>query len=575
MYKKEIRNILIEAIKKAGYKKPTGFDLQTPKNEKWGDYTTNTAFIVKKEDENPKQVAQKILKNIKKNDWLNVSIDNSGYINFIIHDEKLIDNLSLIVKEGDKYGSSDVGKGETVVIDYSSPNIAKPFSVGHFRATIIGQTIYNIYKFLGYKVIGDNHIGDWGTQFGKMIVAYKEWGDRSKIEKDPIRELYNLYVKFHQVSKESLGLNDEAKKWFKKLEDGDQEARDIWKWMVELSMDEFTDIYDILGVKFDEILGESFYEDKMDIIIEKCEKKKLALWGAALDKDGKPQRDEKVLLVDLTKEGIDVPVLLKKSDGATLYATRDLATAEYRIKKWNPAKILYAVGNEQKLYFKQIFKVLKMMGQDENKFKHINFGFIRLADGRMSTRAGRTIFIKDVISESTKRAKKFMQDDDISEYDKEKIAKIVGIGALKYADLSQNRTQDMVFNYDKMLALKGNSGPYLQYTYARAKSILRKVGKENIEVDDNLEVDEVERIILRKLSKFNEVVENAAQNYMPNYIANYLFELANDFNGFYQTLPILKAEENKKQLRLAIVASTAQVLKNGLNLLGIETLEKM
>lgn len=575
MYKKEIKKILEKAIEKSGYKLPDSFDVQLPRDESWGDWASNIAFILKNKKENPQEVAKKIVENIKGEDWLEVKVEKSGYINFLLKDDKLIDNLSIISKKKDEYGKSDIGKGKTVVIDYSSPNIAKPFSIGHFRATIIGQAVYNICKFLGYDVVGDNHLGDWGTQFGKLLTAYVHWGDRSKIEKNPIKEFYDLYVRFHNEVEKDSELEVEARSWFKRLEEGDKEARDIWKWTVKLSMDEFSDIYDMLGVSFDEILGESFYEDKMDEIIEICEKNKIAKWEKALDKDGKKHPTEKVLLIDLSKQGYDTPALLKKSDGTTLYMTRDLAAARYRIKKWDPEKILYAVGNEQKLYFKQLFKVLEMMGEDIDKFEHVGFGFMRLADGRMSTRKGRTVFIRDVIDEVVKRAQKFVSDENISQYDKDEISKKVGIGAIKYADLMQNRTQDVIFDYDKIMNLKGNSGPYLQYTYARAKSVLRKAEVRDIKIDEDVQIDDIERKIMRKLAKFDDAVLAAGMAYMPNYIANYLYELANEFNSFYQKAPIIGAEDNKKNLRLAITDATTQVLKNGLGLLGIETLEKM
>lgn len=583
MYKKEIKKILEKAIKKSGYNVPDNFDLQLPKDKAWGDWATTVshqiqAQLTKRKShikiDNPNNICEKIIENIKEDDSFEFK-NISGFININIKDNKLIENLSSISEKKEKYGMSDVGKGKTVVIDYSSPNIAKPFSIGHFRATIIGQAVYNICKFNGYDVVGDNHLGDWGTQFGKLLTAYVHWGDRSKIEKNPIKEFYNLYVKFHNEVEKNPELETEARSWFKRLEEGDKEAKDIWKWTVKLSMDEFEDIYDILGVQFDEILGESFYEDKMDEIIQTCEEKKIAKWEKALDKDGKEHSTEKVLLIDLSKQGYDTPALLKKSDGTTLYMTRDLAAAKYRIKRWDPEKILYAVGNEQLLYFKQLFKVLEMMGEDIDRFEHIGFGFMRLKDGRMSTRKGRTVFIRDVIDEVIKRAKKFVNGENISQYDKDEISKKVGIGAIKYADLMQNRTQDIVFDYDKIMNLKGNSGPYLQYTYARAKSVLRKANTENVEVRESVEIDDIEKEVLRKLAKFDDAVLSAGKAYMPNYIANYLYDLANEFNSFYQKAPIIGASDDKKVLRLAITSATAQVLKNGLELLGIETLEKM
>jgi arginyl-tRNA synthetase len=576
MLKNKIEKLLINAVNSCGYKVSKSGILQVPRDDNWGDYTTNIAFVIgKKNNISPEIVASNIINKIKQIPECSVELTKAGYINFKINDQFLIDNLKKVLLEKDKYGSSDVGKGKTIVIDYSSPNIAKPFSVGHFRATTIGHAIYNIYKYLGYEVISDNHIGDWGTQFGKIIVAYKKWGDKNKIEKNPIQEFYNLYVKFHQQVDIEPSLNDEARKWFKRLEDHDSQAYDMWKWIVKLSIKEFNKLYDLLDVKFDFMLGESFYEDKIEDFVSECIDKKIAHWTDAINTDKKIIRDEKVLLIDLKKERIDTPMLLKKSDGATLYATRDLTTAKYRIDKWNPKKILYVVGNEQKLYFKQLFKVLEMLGYNQNIFEHINFGLIRMPGGKMSTRKGRTVFIRDVINETVKRAQKFVENKDISEEEKNNISKVVGIGALKYADLSQNRNQDIVFDYAKIMTLKGNSGPYLQYTYARAKSILNKVKRRKLIKSHSRDIALREKNILRKIYKFQQIVQMSASSYMPNYIANYLYELANEFNSFYQTVPILKSDGDEKDFRIMVVDASSWVIKNALGLLGIETLDKM
>ncbi|MDD5530592.1 MAG: arginine--tRNA ligase [bacterium] len=505
-----------------------------------------------------------------------------GYVNFVFDREQINkqvfkDYLSF----GEEYGVSDIGKDKTVVIDYSSPNIAKPFSIGHLRTTVLGQALCNIFRFSGYKVIAENHIGDWGTQFGKLIYAYKQWGNKEDIEKTPIKALLELYVRFHKEAETTPEIENEARKWFKKLEEKDEEATEIWEWFKDVSLKEFERIYKILGVKFDDIIGESFYNDMLKGIVTEALDKKIAEWEETVSteqlEENFPQKS-KLVLIKLDKYGIRQPLLLQKSDGTSLYATRELAAIKHRMEKWHPEQVIYVVGAEQKLHFQQCFKASELLGYNV-KCVHIWFGLIRMADGKMSTREGRVIFLEDVLNEAIQRAKNIVAERDMPEEEKEKTAQIIGIGAIKYTDLSQDRVKDVVFDWDKMLSLDGDSAPYIQYVYTRVKSILRKVDFEGIrklEVKPELLVEKEEVDIIKRISHFPEIIKQALENYEPHRIANYLFDFAQSFNRLYGNVSILKAEtEELRNARLALIDIVRCIIKRGLALLGIDSPEKM
>ncbi len=479
-----------------------------------------------------------------------------------------------------KYGSCELGAGKTIVIDYSSPNIAKPFSVGHLRSTIIGHSLRNIFTYLGYKVIGDNHLGDWGTQFGKLLCAFELWGEEERLKEDPTAYLLELYVRFHEEAKQDKTLLIRAREWFRRLETGDPIARSCWQQFVHLSKIEFDRIYNLLGVTFDVTLGESFYADRVKGVIEQAVKKGVA-------REEKPpanvaggeeeiEEQEKVVLIPLDNFGIKVPLILQKSDGTSLYATREIATAEYRIQNWHPEKILYVVGNEQEFYFKQFNAALKLLGFDVTCI-HVNFGLVRLPEGRLSTREGRIVLLEDVINEAIERAKAVVHVRDLPLEEKEEIARKVGIGAIKYADLSQNRIKEVVFDWNRMLALDGDSAPYLQYAYTRTRSILRKAEKFDLAlVNPSLLVAPEEQVLLLHIARFPDGILAAAQNYEPHRIAKRLYSLARDFSLFYDRVPVLKAETKElRASRLALVEMTGTIIKIGLGLLGIEVLERM
>jgi arginyl-tRNA synthetase len=581
--KEKIREILKSSLCQLFPKaKIPEIQVEHPEKKEFGDYSTNLAFLIAKElKKKPIEIANQIAKFIQKEKiFKKIEVKEPGFINFFLSLDFLFEELKKILREKENYGKIKTGKGKTLIIDYSSPNIAKPFGIGHLRSTIIGQALYNIYKFLGYKVIGDNHLGDWGTQYGKLVFAIKNWG-KKKVEDCSIEELEELYVKFHKEAEKNPQLEEEGRKWFKKLENGDKEARRIWKTLVKISLKEFERIYKLLGVKFDLSLGESFYEPMTKGVIEELKKKKIA------------KESQGALIVEFPKNELP-PVILQKSDGTTTYFIRDLATIKYRLKRWNPDLIIYEVGADQKLHFQQLFKTVEILGWSnptpeqvrygarKTKFVHVAHGLYRTKTGKFSTRKGETVHLEDVLKEAIERAREIIEKSETSrgltEKEREKVSKIVGIGAVKYNDLSQHPSKDIIFTWEKVLNLKGNSAPYLQYTFVRCQSVLRKVKKLQI-TNCKLQIEKLKREeidILREIYKFSEIVEEAAEKFSPNLICNFVFDLAKKYNLFYDLYPILKAEEREtKNFRLILTKSVAQIIKNSLSLLGIQTPEKM
>jgi len=570
MLKQEIENLIKKTIghKDLSDKKAI---VEVPDNFSYGDFSTNLAI---KEKLNPKEIAEKLKASPL---FEKVEVVN-GFINFFLKPEYFLENLKQILKQKEKYGQSKLGKDKTIVIDYSAPNIAKPFGIGHLRSTIIGQAIYNLYKFLGYKCIGDNHLGDWGTQFGKLIfqIELKVQNEKLKVGDLTISDLEKLYVEFHKEAEQNPALNDEARAWFKKLEEGDKEARKIWQVCVDISIKEFNRIYDLLGVKIDNVLAESFYLDKMPEVFEEMKQKGLTRQSEGAWVMEFPNNELPELSSALPS------LVLIKSDGATTYFLRDLATIKYRLKKWKPNIIAYEVGVDQSLYLKQVFKTIEMLGWARNvQFEHIVHGLMRSKAGKFSTRRGDTIHLEDVLQEAIDKAKEIIEksetDKGLSQNEKLVLAKQIGIGAVKYNDLSQHHSRDIIFDWDKILNLKGNSGPYLQYVYARCQSVLEKSGeKPKLPKIDFNKLQETEKMLLKKLLHFSEVVEQSANSFSPNFICNYIFNLAQDFNLFYNELSILKADaKEQKEFRLALTFAVGQVVKNGLTILGIETPNRM
>lgn len=536
-----------------------GFSLEATQNSDFGDYSSNVALQSKA----PRKNAENLVKKLESNKELSKFVDKigvagPGFINFWLKKDLLVDNLIQINRDKGEYGASTIGKGKSVVIDYSSPNIAKPFGIGHLRSTIIGQALYNLYEFLGFEVIGDNHLGDWGTQFGKLIYMIK----KENLEDFNIDKLEELYTKFHKLAEDPEKVEEMesgARAWFKKLEDGDSEAKTIWQKCVDVSLREFNRIYNLLGVKIDFAFGESYYEAEMRQMSEDKAVKSHLMRG-----------EDNAWVIDLSKDGIKTPLMFAKSDGATTYATRDLAAIKFRVRKWNPSIVIYEVGVEQSLHFQQVFAAARLLGlvKDSVELVHTAHGLYLAPDGKkFSTRKGKTIRLEEVLDEAIVRAKKLGNDG-------EKVAKEVGVGAIKYYDLMHSVKSNVVFDWNKMMNLEGNSGPYLQYTVARTNSVLEKVTLKGVAlhgVADKLNEEELS--ILRKLVQFSEVIDNAARTYSPNLLCNYIYDLAQKYNSFYNKHKIIGSDND--EFRLALTKGTGQVLKNGLKLLGIETPERM
>jgi arginyl-tRNA synthetase len=543
-----------------------------------GDYACNAAMhLAKTFQMPPRAVAEAIVKKIPQKDF-KVEIAGPGFINFYIPEKILKDEIKKVLKRKDKYGTSEIGREKTIVMDYSSPNIAKPLGVHHLLSTIIGQSLYNIFESLGFKCVSVNHIGDWGTQFGKLIFAYKKWGKKEEIEASPIPELLKLYVKFHDEAEKDKALEDEARNEFRKFEEGDEENRNLWKWFVDESMKEIEKTYaELGGIHFDRVQGESFYEDKMEDVLQDGKEREVFVRG-----------EEGAYVVNYDDPNM-APFVVQKKDGATLYSTRDFATLKYRINEWHPVRVLYIVDISQALHFKQLFTAAKRFPWYHGEGEHIIFGRMQMKDSKMSTRKGNVVLLDEVLEEGKKRSMTLIEEKSANLENKEEVSKIVGVGAIKYSILSQNRTTDITFDWDKMLALDGNSAPYLQYSYARAKSILRKSEIKEIEktaeakgLQQDIEKQNAENIaekinnLIRLFPKYAEAVAVAAQEYKPNIISTYLYELAQHFNSFYNTVPVLKTTKKvEKAYRLKIVEATSQILQNGLALLGIDVAEEM
>lgn len=539
------------------------FDVFIPENESFGDYSTNIAMtIAKKQGKDPQEVAKDLIEKMQKEKELDDLVEKiefkAGFINFWLKKEYLLNELKKVNLRADEYGRENLGKGKIVVIDYSAPNIAKRFSIGHLRSTIIGQALYNLYDYLGFKVIGDNHLGDWGTQFGTLLAQIED--EKADIDSLTIDDLERVYVNFEKKQEENPDLHKKAKEWFKKLEEGDFKARKIWKRIVDISLKEFDKIYDLLGVKIDYAYGESFYQDKMPEILEELKKKGISK---------KSQGAEIVEFESLP------PAMVRKSDGTTTYFTRDLATFKFRLENWNPDIFIYEVGSDQTLHFRQLFETVKKLGWvDKNELKHVAHGLYRFKEGKMSTRKGKTVRLEEILDLSVKKAKEIISKSQTSRgLKKSEIADVsnkVGIGAIKYFDLLHQPSSDIIFDWEKIFLLEGNSAPYLQYTYARANSVLEKKGlKKEIESDLNQE----EVAILRTLVKFTDYLVFASKTYSPNLLCNYLFSLAQKFNSFYNKHKIIGGEN--EALKVVITASVGQVLKIGLNMLGIDNPSKM
>ena len=538
--------------------------IEIPPKAEMGDFAFPCFQLAKVLRKAPNMIAVDLKESINKDGFERV--ENIGsYLNFFV--DKAVftkETIEKIITEGEKYGSSEIGKGKNIVIEYSSPNIAKPFHVGHLFSTSIGNSLYKIMSFQGYNCVRINHLGDWGTQFGKLISAYKRWVDEEALEKEPIKELLRIYVKFHDEAEKDPSLEEEGRMHFKKLEEGSEEEVKLWKRFRDLSLKEFQKVYKMLNVKFDYFTGESFYSDKMDAVVEEIDKK-----GLLTESNG-----AKVVMLD--KYNMP-PCIIKKSDGATIYATRDLAAAIYRKNTYDFYKSIYVVGLEQSLHFKQVFTTLKLMGyQWADDCKHVGFGLVRFADRKLSTRKGEVIFLEDLLNESIEKATEIINEKNSDLENKEEVAKKIGIGAVIFTYLKNNREKDIVFSWNEMLSFDGETGPYVQYSYARGKSVLRKLGTATGDVDYSKLSSKEEFELVKTLEGFNNAILYSIDKLEPSIVTRYVIDVAKNFHKFYNQYSVMNAEdEETKKARLKLVEATCQVLKNGLSLLGIEVVEKM
>ncbi len=561
-YKGALAELISESVK---LEKEKIYEIiEIPPDMEMGDYAFPCFILAKTFKKNPALIAKELSQSIELDNKFDKVVNNGPYLNFYLDRTEFNKEILKEIFNNDNYGKKNIGKNRNVIVEFSSPNIAKPFHIGHIRTTVIGNAINNIYNFMGFNTIAINHLGDYGTQFGMLISAYKKWGNKETIEKNPIKELLKLYIRFNKETEEKPELKDEAREWFKKLEQGDKEAKSLWQWFKDVSLKEFNRVYEMLNIKFDSFTGESFYSDKMHRVIDELEDKNLL------------KKSEGAEIVDL--EEFDMPSpLIRKSDGSTLYITRDIAASINRKEKYDFYKNIYVVASQQNLHFQQWIKIVELMGYDWAKdCIHVPFGMVSLEEGTLSTRKGRVVFLEDVLNKAVEKTKEIIEERNPNLANKEEVAKQVGIGAVVFQELYNNRIKDYTFSWNKTLSFEGETGPYLQYTYARTCSIINKAKiKIDEEVDYKALKKDIEFEIIKSLYEFSDVVEDAMEKYEPFYITRYIVDLAQKYNRFYNKCPILKEEEDLKKGRLLITYGVNKVLKTGLNLLGIEAPEKM
>ena len=560
----DYKKYIAEKLKIDGVTEEEVYDaLALPPTSEMGDYALPCFRFAKIFRKSPALIAEQLKGQISPDGVISEVSAVNGYLNFKVNKTRLSQEvIGRILSEKDAYGASDEGKGRTICIDYSSINIAKPFHIGHLSTTVLGAALYRILNFLGYKSVGINHLGDYGTQFGKLISAYKRWGDRETVEKGGIRALNELYVRFHREAEEHPEYDDEARAYFKKIEEKDEECLALFRWFKELTLKDVQKIYDLLDVHFDSYAGESFYSDKMGPVVEELKEK-----GLLVESQG-------AQVVDLEAYGMP-PCIILKSDGTSLYATRDMAAAIYRKKTYDFYKCLYVVAYQQNLHFKQFFKVLELMGKEWAKdLVHVAYGMVSLEEGTMSTRKGNVVFLEDVINRCIEKALAIITEKNPDLENKEEVAQSVGVGAVIFGALYNSKIKDIVFSYDKVLNFDGETSVYVQYTCARANSVLEKGGIP--ESWEAIEPNAVEFELVKAISALPETVKDAADKYEPSYIARFAVDVAQKFNKFYFDCKILGAEDERtKNFRLALTAATLQALKNAFSLLGIGIPDKM
>jgi len=545
--------------------------IEVPTDEKMGDYAFPCFRLAKEFRKAPDAIAAEIAEKLQKNPMFE-SVENvNAYVNIKIKRTDFIkDVIEDAVLKGDSFTKSNEGEGKKVLVDYSSPNIAKPFHIGHIRSTVIGNALYLIYKNLGYDVVRINHLGDYGTQFGKMIVAYRKWGNKEDVQREPIKTLLSYYTKFHEEAGKNPELDEEARRVFVKLENGEAEEVALWKWFKEESLKEFEKVYKMLNIQFDSYAGESFYSNKIPAAV------------AQLEEKGLLKESQNSIIVDLDQFGL-APALVKKSDGSTLYITRDIAAALYRKDTYDFYKCLYVVASQQDLHFKQLFKVMELMGnQWAQNCIHVQFGMVSLAEGTLSTRKGRVVFLEDVLNKAVEKTREVVVEKGVVSENIDRVAEEVGIGAVVFNELAHNRIKDYTFDWDKVLNFEGETGPYVQYTHARSCSLLRKAGKDMVSKAKNLDNIDYEKLtsdtmyeLAKLIHNMPEVIKEAADRYEPSVVTRHVVKIAQGFNRFYNEERILQGDATGTVSRLTLVIATKNAIKNGLALLGIKAPERM
>ncbi|MEF9921474.1 MAG: arginine--tRNA ligase [Anaerovoracaceae bacterium] len=569
-FKEEIAKLLAEEVEGLSVLEIQGM-IEVPTDTKMGDYAFPCFKLAKTLRKAPPLIAKNIAEKLDENNIFEKVVSVNAYVNMFVSKEEFVkDIVEEAVSKNENFGRSELGKGKKVIVEYSSPNIAKPFHIGHIRSTVIGNSIYKIYDALGYETVRINHLGDYGTQFGKMICAYRHWGNKEDVINDPIKTLLGYYTKFHVEVENHPELDDEARKIFTKLEQGEEEEIAIWKWFREESLKEFNRVYDMLGISFDSYAGESFYSDKMPRFVQELKDKNLL------------KESEGANIVDLEEYGMS-PALITKSDGSTLYITRDIAAAVYRKEHYNFYKNIYVVASQQNLHFQQWIKIVELLGYEWAKdCVHIPFGLVSLEDGTMSSRHGRVVFLEDVLNKAVEQTREVIREKNVNTDNIDETAKQVGIGAVVFQELSNSRIKDYVFSWDKVLNFDGETGPYVQYTHARASSILRKAGDDIVAKAASLNNIEYKYIctdsgydLAKLLYKFPEVIIEAGEKYEPSILTRNIVDIAQSFNRFYHDEHILVDNEEEKVAKVALVMAAKVALKNGLGLLGMAAPEKM
>lgn len=547
--------------------------IEVPQDSKMGDYAFPCFKLAKVMRKAPPLIAKNIAEKIADNEIFEKVEQVNAYVNMFISKEEFVkDVVEDVLEKGEGFGRSEIGGGKTVIVEYSSPNIAKPFHIGHIRSTVIGNSIYKIYDALGYNVIRINHLGDYGTQFGKMICAYRHWGNKEDVINEPIKTLLGYYTKFHEEVETHPELDDEAREIFTKLEHGEPEEVELWQWFRDESLKEFNRVYKMLGIEFDSYNGESFYSDKMPRFVKELEEKNLL------------EESRGAHIVDLEKYGLGV-ALITKSDGSTLYITRDIAAAVYRKETYDFYKNIYVVASQQNLHFQQWIQILELMGYEwARDCVHVPFGLVSLEDGTMSTRHGRVVFLEDVLNRAVEQTKEIIREKGVNTDNIDETARQVGIGAVIFNELSNNRIKDYVFSWSKVLDFNGETGPYVQYTYARCASVLRNAGEEAVKkamekglagVDAKYLTGESSYALAKLLYRLPQVVAEAGEKFEPSIVTRHIVDIAQSFNRFYHDEHILVDNEEEKAAKLALVISAKTAIKNGLALLGMEAPERM